>query len=135
MSTTYTNIGTGTGGAGTATVSLNAVFNLTGNNPGQSVDIQLFNANSPAVVQVLTLASGANTINATNCPAIATAGGVILIPPAANTQTIVLKGVTGDTGVALSKVAPTTLTFGTTPPTSFVLTTGGAITGMKLAWI
>lgn len=135
MATTYTNIGTTTGGSGTSTISTTAAFNLTGNNPGVAVDIQLFNSNSPAVVQAINLISGANTINATNCPALANAGGLILIPPTNNTQSITLKGASGDTGIVLSKVAPTTLTFDVTPPTSFVLTTGGGITGMKFAWI
>lgn len=135
MATTYTNIGTTTGGAGASTTDLNVAFNLTGNNPGQSVDVQLFNPNSPAVVQVLNLVSGATTINATNCPALANAGGVVLIPPVGNTQAITLKGASGDTGIALSKVAPTMIAFDVAPPTSFVLTTGGAITGFKLAWV
>lgn len=137
MATTYLNIGTGSTGnavAGTSTTTIGAIFNLTGDN-GQAVDIQLYNAYSPAVLQSLGLSSGANTISTSNCPALAKAGGVILIPPSGNTTSLTLKGVSGDTGIALSLTAPTMLTFATTPPTSFVITTGGAITGFFLAWI
>lgn len=135
MATTFLPYGFGSGGAGTATVILTATFNFTGSTMGNAVDFQLFNANSPCDVQVLYLASGANTINSTNCPAIATAGGVWLIPPTGNATAVTLKGVTGDTGIALSLTCPTFVSFAVVPPTSFVLTAGGAITGYKLAWV
>lgn len=135
MATTYTNIGTSTGGVGTAAISLQAQTNITGADPGNAFNAVLFNSNSPANVQALTLASGANTINATNCPALANAGAVFLVPPSTNTQTITLKGASGDTGIALSLTAPHMLTFPVTPPSSFVLTTGGIITGFLLIWL
>lgn len=136
MATTFLSIGTGVAasGAGSSTVNLGTLFNFTGA-ATPSVDYQLFNANSPAEVQVLALTSGANTINATNCPAIATAGGVWLIPPSGNGQTITLKGISADTGIALNLTAPTFLPFPLTPPTSFIITTNGAISGFKLAWV
>ncbi len=54
---------------------------------------------------------------------------VIVIPPAANTQTLTLKGVTGDTGIALNKTKPTTLLVDAAV-TSIGLTPGGAITDL-----
>jgi hypothetical protein len=39
--------------------------------------------------------------------------GVFIIPPAGNTGAITLKGVTGDTGVALNMTQPTWLSLGT----------------------
>lgn len=122
-------------GVGTSTINLTARFNFTGTTLGNAVDFQLFNAQSPCDVQSLNLVSGANTINAAACPALASAGGVWLIPPTGNIVTITLKGVTGDTGVALSMTAPTFLAFNSTPPTSFVLTTSDVINGFKLAWV
>jgi hypothetical protein len=59
-------------------------------------------------------------------PAAATA--VCVIPPSANANTITLKGVTGDTGIALSKTQPTVIaltagaTWGITTGASTVLT-------------
>ena len=130
----YQNIGTGTGGVGAATIRMLAQTNLAGDT-GTLLDYTLANNYSPCCVQILTLSSGANTIDATSSPMIAQAGGVWIIPPSTNTQTLTLKGVTGDTGIAISKVAPTFIAFYTTPPTSFVLTAGAQITGVKLAWV
>lgn len=132
MATTNLTIGTGSGGVGTSTTTLSTVFNIAGN--GQAVDLSLYNAFSPAVVQSLDLASGFNAINTTTCPALARAGGVFLIPPAGNTQTLTLKGVTGDTGIALSLTAPTFLSLTTSPP-NFGITAGGTVTGFKLAFV
>jgi hypothetical protein len=69
------------------------------------------------------LGSGANTITVPSW-----AVGVLIQPPSGNTQTLTLKGVTGDTGVAISETGPTLLSF-TTPPSTFVVTAGGATTG------
>lgn len=122
-------------GVGTSTIQLTARFNFTGTTMGNAVDFQLFNNQSPCDLQSINLASGANTINATACPALPSAGGVWFIPPAANIATVTLKGVSGDTGLALSPSLPTFIPFAATPPTSFVLTTSDAITGFKLAWV
>ena len=61
--------------------------------------------------------------------------GVMLVPPPTNALTIMLKGVTGDTGVALSKVNPTTLMFDLSPPASFVLTVGSGTVTIGLVWL
>jgi len=119
---------------GTSNTTLKSVFDF-GGEEATGLDFTMYNANSPAVVQYLDLANGANTINSTTCPALAQAGGVVLIPPSGNGQTITLKGVTGDTGIALSLTAPTFIPFAVSPPSSFVITTNGAITGFKLAFI
>jgi hypothetical protein len=77
------------------------------------------------VMTEVTLASGANTITVpTN------AAGCVIIPPSGNTQTLTLKGVTGDTGIALSKTNPFMLAFDSTPPASFVITAGALTTGI-----
>lgn len=127
------NIGTGTGGVGSLNLILQAIANFD-QQAAQMYDATLWNPNTPANIQTLNLTSGANTISASNCPAIAQAGGVILIPPPVNAVTITLKGVTGDTGVPLSTNAPTVWTFQVVPPTSFVLTTSSTIAGFRLLW-
>lgn len=135
MSTTYATIGVSSGGVGVSTIILKALATLTGSNGGTLADFELSNVQSPAVVQALSLANGANTINTTTCPALATAGAVILRPPTSNTNALTLKGVSGDTGISLNPAAPHLLTFASTPPTSFVITTTGGITGFELIWL
>ena len=77
------------------------------------------------------LSSGANTITV---PTAFTVKGCIIRPPSGNTQTITLKGVTGDTGISLHLTDPQLLRFGTAPA-SFVLTAGGTITGLRILWV
>lgn len=127
-------IGTGSGGVGTSKTTLGVEINLD-SELATIFDAELYNAHSPATAQLLTLASGANTISATNCPAIASAGGVVLVPPSGNTIAVTLKGISGDTGIALSLTAPTFLSFAVVPPTSFVLNAGSQLTGYKFVWI
>lgn len=134
MSTSYYNLGVTQGGFGTATVLLQVVFNLTGSNPTPSVDAEMFNPQSPCSPQVLSLTSGNNTMSATNCPALATAGGVVIMPPQTNANTLILKGASGDTGVTIAPAAPTVWTFTPgTPPTSFVINVSNA-TVLDLIW-
>jgi hypothetical protein len=98
------------------------------------LDLNIFNANSPTQIQSLTLSSGANTINATSCPALPNSGGVWIIPPAANAVTLALKGISVDTGISLNLTVPFFYPFPITPPTSFVITAGGAVT-VQLVWV
>jgi hypothetical protein len=79
-------------------------------------------------VQEVVLASGANTITVPTTPA--TTGCVIQLP-ATNTVLTTLKGVTGDTGVAIGKTGFMVLTWDSAnAPTSFVLTSASAQTGL-----
>lgn len=134
MATTYYNLGGTSGGFGSSTFTLQLVFNLTGSNPTPSVDVQMFNGNSPCVPQVLSLGSGDTTINATNCPALATAGGLVIIPPQSNANILKIKGVALDTGITLAPAAPQILTFTPgTPPSSFVINASNA-TVIDLIW-
>lgn len=135
MSTLYYNVGTGANGVASATVTFQAIADWFQGQNGEMVNVQLTNPFSPAVVQSISLTSGVNTINSTNCPAIATAAGVFIVPPPANGTTITLKGASGDTGIAIAFTgAPTMLSFANPPPTSFVLTTNSTITNLFLVW-
>lgn len=89
------------------------------------------NAASPGQVEIKTLASGANTITVPTGGS--TAVSCTIIPPAGNTQTLTLKGVTGDTGVGLHLTDPSTVALAAATAT-FVLTAGGTITGVVLMW-
>lgn len=136
MGTIYLNTGTGANGVGTSTVTLQAFFDYLQGQTGQSVDYQLFNPQSPCDVQAISLVMGANTISASNCPAIATASGVFLLPPPGNGTTLTLKGVTGDTGIPIAFTgAPTFLSFANPGPTSFVITASSTLTNLLLAWV
>lgn len=86
------------------------------------------NAASPAQQTYTNLSSGANTITV---PTGATA--CTIIPPAGNTTSITLKGVTGDTGFRLHNTDPTSLALYSTV-TDFCLTAAAGINGVRLVW-
>lgn len=99
---------------------------LTGLPQGtESVDVSVV-APSTATGGRVTQTIASATFTTITPPAAATA--VVIIPPPANANTITLKGVTGDTGVVLSKTQPTVLaltaggTFGLLCSGSTVLT-------------
>lgn len=118
MSTSTLTIGTGSGGVGRSELTLKGVLTLLSSN--DALDYTLTNANSPAYLQPKVLATGANTITVDT-----KAGGVIIVPPERSTWLLTLKGVSGDTGIALAKLAPSFLAFDATPPANFVLNWAG----------
>mgnify|MGYP001594935536 CR=1 FL=1 len=89
------------------------------------------NTASPGQEQIVTLASGANTI--TPPTGGSTVVGCMIIPPAANATLITLKGVTGDTGVPIHKTDHTVVGLDSTL-TTFVLTAAAQIIGVRLIW-
>lgn len=81
-------------------------------------------------LQITDLASGNNTITVPTG-----ARAVLIVFPDTNTNTILLKGVNGDTGVSLARASWTFLNLrDDTPPASFVLTTSGAIAAVEFNW-
>lgn len=92
----------------------------------------LENIVSPAEVDIVTLASGANTIAASVVSGIVPTA-LTIIPPTGNTSLITLKGVTGDTGVKLHKTDPTSIALDSTF-TSLVLNAAASIVGVRLIW-
>lgn len=90
-------------------------------------------ANSPAMQQLVSLIDGNNTISVPSIEDFVV-HGVVIVPPTANDNQLTLKGVNGDTGIALSALQPTILQFGDTVPTSFVLFIEGEIDGLRLVW-
>lgn len=85
------------------------------------------NSASPGDIDLVDLSSGPNTIT----PPTGTTA-VTIIPPAANTILMTLKGVTGDTGVPLHKTDPTSI--GLNSAAAFCLTAASTITGVRLIW-
>lgn len=96
---------------------------------------ELESANSVCRVDTTDLASGFNTITV---PVVATATkatGVWIIPPAGNTQTMTLKGVTGDTGISMHLTGWQYLSLAAAGVTSFGITAGAAIPGVRFLWV
>lgn len=89
------------------------------------------NTSSPAAVEIKTLASGANTIDVPTSGFVPTA--VTIVPPGDNETALTLKGVTGDTGVRIHDTDPTTIALDDSV-TSFCLTAGAIVTGVRLYW-
>src|SRR5215472_16476033 len=58
------------------------------------------------------------------------AAGVIIVPNTANTASLTLKGVGGDTGITIAPALPCLLSFPASPPASFVITAGASYTGL-----
>lgn len=103
----------------------------TGDVAGTQTISAATNAAAPGQIEVKTLSSGANTITVPTGGTTPTA--VTIVPPSGNTQTIVIKGITGDTGVGMHLTDPFTLSLAAATAT-FVITAGGTITGMKFYW-
>lgn len=92
---------------------------------------ELYNAYSiwPAVTH-LDSAAGDNTVTVP----ITKAGGVLIRPPDANTSVLKLKGAAGDTGITISKVGWTLITFDTAPMASFILNSAAIVSGIRFYW-
>lgn len=136
MPTQFFNVGTGAGGVGASTVTLEAVFNYFAGQNGQAVNFSLFNPNSPATIQSINLISGDNLIDATKCPALATAAGVFIMPPPDGGAVLTIKGVALDTGIPIAYTgAPSFLSFAATPPSGFVINANSTVTGLLLAFV
>lgn len=114
-----------------ATSTRSVIITYTGDTTGVETLSAASNTSSPGSVEIKTLASGANTIT------LPTGGSTVvactIVPPTANSTAITLKSVTGDTGIRIHNTDPTTVTFHTTE-TSFCLTAGAQITGVRLYW-
>lgn len=114
--------------AATANVNVHSVINGA---PGGSIitDYSITSAAANWQIQNLVLASGANTITVPALPA--TNGCHIILDPL-STIVVTLKGVTGDTGVAIGKTTKQTLNWDpAAPPASFVLTSASIQTGFN----
>lgn len=105
---------------------------FTGDVSGTQTLTPATNATSAAKVDILTLASGANTITV---PAVTgfTVTGCVIAPPAGNVNSITFKGVSGDTGTRLHNTDPSYLALDSSV-VSFVLTAGAQVSGVRIEW-
>lgn len=134
MATVALNFGVGTGGVAWSQIFLQSQVNY-GETSNTVTDYALTNQNSPATAQAFPVNSGNTTINATVCPALASAGGVIICPGPTNGTLLTLKGATGDTGIVLNLTAPTFIPFNISPPSSFVLSAASGCPTLILVWV
>lgn len=90
------------------------------------------NDDSASQTEIVELASGNNAITVPE-----NAVAVTIIPPATNTGddevTIILKGINGDTGIALHPTAPTSIGLKDTVST-FVLNASALLAGVRFIW-
>lgn len=90
--------------------------------------ITISNSTGNVIVQQIVLQSGANTITPPTSPAPA---GCVIVLPSTNTAVVTLKGVGGDTGIAIGKTTVTVLNWDSTAvPSSFVLSSAATQTGL-----
>lgn len=104
---------------------------LSGDVSAQHVINAASNAASPGQVDLVTLASGFNSVSVPTGGS--TPVSVTIIPPTGNATTLTLKGVTGDTGIAIHLTDPTTVAIASSV-TAIGLTAGATITGVRLYW-
>jgi len=104
---------------------------FTGDVTGTETIPAASNALSPGSVEIKTLASGFNTITAPTGGSVPTA--CTIVPPVGNTVSIIIKGVTGDTGLRLHNTDPTTIAVDPTTLT-IGLTAVSQIIGVRLYW-
>jgi len=113
----------------TATRSITVVY--SGDVVGTQTHDAADNAVSPGQMDLVTLASGANTITVPTGGSTPTA--VTIIPPASNAVVLTLKGVAGDTGIALHLTDPTSIALPTSV-TTFVINAASTCTGVRFIW-
>lgn len=86
------------------------------------------NADSPGIIDLITLAAGANELEKPD-----DAQAVTIILPEDNEVAITLKGISGDTGILLHLTAPTSIGLAD-GVTTLVLTAAAEIAGVRLIW-
>lgn len=111
-----------------ATLTLSG--NITGAPSGARTlgPFTLTSAAANGTIQQMVLANGANTITV---PTLPLTSGCIVQLAVGNTAVVTLKGIAGDTGIAMGKTGWFCLNWDpTAPPANFVLSSAGAQTGL-----
>lgn len=113
------------------TAKRNVTITFSGDVVGVEVINAADNSSSAGSVEIKTLSSGANTITVPTGGTVPTA--VTILPPTGNATAITLKGVSGDTGIAIHNTDPTTVALASSV-TTFVLNAAAQITGVRFYW-
>jgi hypothetical protein len=113
--------------AAAASITISGYISNAPTGSRQIGPITLSSAAANGQIQRIVLLSGANTITVPTVPA---TNGCVIQLPSDNTVVTTLKGVTGDTGIAIGKTTATVLNWDpTAAPSSFVLTSASDQTG------
>ena len=105
---------------------------FSGDVVGTEISTAATNTNAGGVVELKTITGAA--FQAFTVPTFgAVPPSCTIIPPAGNTASLTLKGVTGDTGFALHLTDPSVVSLASTT-TTFGITTGATVTGLRLIW-
>lgn len=107
-------------------------INLTGDVILNSIYSAAQNAASPGSTTIHALTTGSNTITVPTVTGF-TVKAATIIPPSANTNALTLKGIAGDTGIAISKTDPTSIAF-ETAPANFVINAAANTDGVRIVW-
>lgn len=111
-------------------MAITSTFYLTGTCTGTPLGSAQFAKTLTGSVYgmvAVVLQSGTNTITSP----IANSSGCIISLPSANTSVVTLKGVAGDTGIAIGKTTTTMLNWDSTAaPAAFVLNSAATQTGL-----
>ncbi len=118
------------------TCARSTILTYTGDVVGVETIAAAVNTASAGYMTIVPLATGFNavlvpTAGATPVAILVTA--VTIVPPAGNTNTLTLKGVTGDTGIPLHLTDPTTIALASSA-TQVGITVGTAITNVRFYW-
>jgi hypothetical protein len=113
-------------------VANTGTINLTGDVTGpltgsKSITATWSLAAAVADVQTVSLSSGDNTITVPTGTSF-----ILFTPPVANAEVLKVKGNAADTGVQISKVLPTVLTWDATG--SLIINAGGAVAGCEITF-
>ncbi len=113
-------------------ITLTYYGDVGGASPGLPQEINAAdNGASPAQIQILTLASGDNTITVPGGGS--TPKSCTIVKPSGNAVAIKIKGAGGDTGVRLHDTDPDTISLDGSV-TSFILNAAAQIVGVRLFW-
>lgn len=114
------------------TSSRNVQIQLSGDVTSEIIQSALDNIVSPGEMDIVSLILGANIITAPVVSGLVPTG-LTIIPPSGNTVLMILKGVTGDTGIPLHLTDPTSIALSSTF-ISLVINAAAAIVGVRLIW-
>jgi hypothetical protein len=108
------------------------VITFTGDVDGTETIDAAANTASPGAITIQSLASGFNSVSVPTSTGV-TVVAVTIVPPSGNATSIIVKGITGDTGVRVHNTDPTTLSLDSSV-TAIGLTVGATIQGVRFYW-
>lgn len=113
------------------TSTRSVLVTFTGDISGNNAFGAASNAVSAGQIQIVTLASGDNTVTVPTGGTTPTC--CTIVKPSTNAVVVKLKGAGGDTGVILHLTDPDCISLGSSV-TSFILNAGSTLTGVRLIW-